>query len=291
MHTVEALLDSVQVDVAVRQVMVGAFWTTVLLDTDPIRCGLASTMRSAAHTGRPEVAQAGHLLDLGGLELASFLRSGCPLEASIGMAALNALLEIDESRCRELNAEKVLLERATDRNVAIVGHFPFLEGVRRAAAQSWVLETHPGPEDVPASRAAELLPQADVVAITGSSLVNGTFDQLLALCRRDSYVLLLGPSTPLSSILFASGVSALSGVQVTDPEAVLRWVAQGAIFRQIKRLGGVRLLTLESEASRTPGRESISRSTAVASKGSPHHGSAHRSRSCLAAGRNVVQCQ
>lgn len=86
---------------------------------------------------------------------------------------------------------------------------------------------------------AELLPQADVVAIARISLVNGTFDQLIALCRRDRYVLLLGPSTRLSPLLFASGVGCLSGAQVTDPETVLRWVAQGAIFRQIRRSGRV----------------------------------------------------
>jgi hypothetical protein len=106
-----------------------------------------------------------------------------------------------------------------------------------------VLELRPGPGDLPASRASEVLPQADVVALTGTALINHTLDKLVSLCRPDAFVLLLGPSTPLTPMLFEAGVDAISGTRVHDPELVLRSVAQGATFRQIKRAGGLRLLT------------------------------------------------
>jgi uncharacterized protein (DUF4213/DUF364 family) len=127
--------------------------------------------------------------------------------------------------------------------VAIVGHFPFIDRVRDAADRCWVLELHPGPGDLPADQAREVLPQADVVALTGTSLLNHTFDELIGLCRPDAYVLLLGPSTPLSPVLFEAGVNALSATRVDDIEQVLFSVGQGATFRQIKRRGGLRLLT------------------------------------------------
>jgi len=125
-----------------------------------------------------------------------------------------------------------------------VGHFPFVERVRQAVGACWVLELAPRPGDLPAERADELLPQADVVALTGTSLINHTFDDLIALCRPDAFVLLLGASAPLTPVLFEVGVSATSGTRVVDPQAVLRLVGQGATFRQIKRGGGVRLLTM-----------------------------------------------
>jgi len=121
--------------------------------------------------------------------------------------------------------------------------------VRQAAAECWVLELRPRPGDLPADRAAELLPQADVVALTGTSLINHTFDDLVTLCRPDAFVLLLGPSAPLSPVLFEVGVDAVSGTLVTDPELVLRSVGQGATFRQVKRVGGLRLLTMEAETA------------------------------------------
>ena len=244
MNIIETLLKGLQADAPVRQVLVGAFWTAVVLDTDPPCCGLASTLRGATHDEGPPVPQAGRLLERSGRELAEWLFSSSTLEASIGMAAFNALLEVDEAACTEVNAEKVIIDRGKGRRVAIVGHFPFIERVRRAAAECWVVELHPRPGDVPAEQADEVLPQADVVALTGTSLINHTFDNLMRLCRSDAFVLLLGPSAPLSPILFDTGVDAVSGTRVVDPERVLRLVGQGATFRQIKRAGGLCLLTM-----------------------------------------------
>ena len=243
MQTIDRLLDSLQGDAPVREILVGAFWTAVVLDTDPLRCGLASTLRTETGGPWPPVTEAGLLLKRSGRQLAELLRSKRILEASIGMAAFNALLEVDEATLSEVNAEQVILELGTGKRVAIVGHFPFIDRVREAATDCWVLELRPGPEDLPASRAAEVLPQADVMALTGTALLNHTFDELLALCRPDAFVLLLGPSVPMTRLLFEVGVDALSGTRVHNPELVLRSVSQGATFRQIKRAGGLRLLT------------------------------------------------
>jgi len=245
-NTIEALLESLQASAPVRRVLVGAFWTVVVLDTDPPRCGLASTVRGGTHEAGPPVPEAGRLLERSGRELAEWLRSSSALEASIGMAAFNALLEVDEAACVEVNAEQVILEWGAGRRVVIVGHFPFVERVRRTAAECWVTELHPRPGDVPAEQAGEILPQADVVALTGTSLINHTFDGLIRLCRPDAFVLVLGASAPLSPVLFEVGVDAVSGTLVIDPERVQRSVGQGATFRQIKRAGGLRLLTLQA---------------------------------------------
>jgi uncharacterized protein (DUF4213/DUF364 family) len=241
MSTIDALLANLEGDAPVRQVRVGALWTAVALETEPPRCGLSSTLRPPAHPGGAPVAAAGTLADRTGRELAELLRSPNTLEASIGMAALNALLEVDESRCTELNAREVILERGAGARVAIVGHFPFVEQVRRVASECWVLELDPRPGDLPAKEAARALPQADLVALTGTSLINHTFDGLIALCRPDAYIIVLGGSTPLAPVLFEWGVDALSGTRIVDVPAALSAVSQGASFRQIP---GKRLLTM-----------------------------------------------
>jgi uncharacterized protein (DUF4213/DUF364 family) len=214
-----------------------------MLDTEPPRCGLASTLRAEGTGPWPPVVDAGRLLDRSGRELAELIRSERILEASIGMATFNALLEVDKGPLTEINAADILLEHGTGKRLAIVGHFPFIERVRAAASECWVLELRPGPGDLPADQAAVVLPQADVVALTGTSLLNHTFDELMAYCRRDTFVLLLGPSVPMSPVLFDAGVDALSGTVVDDPAQVLLALSQGGTFRQIKRGGGLRLLT------------------------------------------------
>jgi uncharacterized protein (DUF4213/DUF364 family) len=242
---IDALLTSLGSDAPVRDVRVCAFWTAVVLDDG--RCGLASTLRPeepqcAGHT--PPVPRAGHLLECSALKLAQYAKSESLLEASIGMAAINALLEVDESRCVELNAEEVILKHGAGKNVAIVGRFPFIPRVREVAKKLWVLEKRPVEGDLPAEVAAEVLPQADVVGITGTSLINHTFEGLVKLCRPDALVIVLGPTAPLSPVLFDYGVDVVSGSKVVDVETVLRCIGQGATFKQVK---GVRLLTMTKE--------------------------------------------
>ena len=232
---------------AVREVRIGAFWTAVVLEDG--RCGLASALRDDDHHhhGQHPVRGAGHLHKRSARELAELAHSDSLLEASIGLAAINALLDVDEDACVELNAEQVILDYGTGKGVVVVGHFPFIPRVREAARHLWVLEKRPGEGDLPAEAAPDVIPQADVVAITGTSLINHAFEKLMGLCRPEAFVLVLGPTTPLSPILFDHGADVISGTLVADSGTVLRYVSQGASFRQIKRSNGVRLLTLTKE--------------------------------------------
>ena len=67
--------------------------------------------------------------------------------------------------------------------MAIVGHFPFLPRVREKAKALWVIEKNPREGDFNETEADRFIPQADVVAITGTSLTNHTLPHLLELCN------------------------------------------------------------------------------------------------------------
>jgi uncharacterized protein (DUF4213/DUF364 family) len=242
---IDALINTLKDDAPVRDVRVGLHWTAVVVEKGgQLQGGLAATLRDEAdhhHEGRPSVRDAGHLLEHSALDLAALTRSESLVEASIGMAAINALLEVDEAACTEVNAEEIIIEKGAGKGVAIVGHFPFIPRVRQAVGRLWVLEKRPYGDDLPAERAPEVITQADVVAITGTALTNRTFEGLAALCRPDAYVLVLGASAPLSAVLFDYGVDAICGTKVLDVSAALNAVSQGANFRQIP---GKRLLTI-----------------------------------------------
>jgi len=242
MKIINELIASLPDDVPVRSVLVGVHWTVVCSR----HCGMASTLMSNHSHGHSQVKDAGRLHTKTARELAEYARSDNPLEASIGVAAINSLLEVDESSAVEINAFDVLTRNGHGRNVALVGHFPFIPKLRPAVGQLWVLEQHPAEGDYPAEAAAELIPQADVVAITSTALINQTLSGLLALCRPDALVMALGPSTPLSPVMFNHGINILSGSRVVDESAVQRTVAQAASFQQVE---GVRLLTLQRDSS------------------------------------------
>jgi uncharacterized protein (DUF4213/DUF364 family) len=234
------LLSALDYQAAVKDVRLGPFWTAVLTHN----CGLASTPHVPDyHSTHPivPVKDAGHLMEKVALGLARMARSDSEMEAAIGMAAINSLIETEETRCIELNAADFIQEKGRDKRVAIVGHFPFVQRLRETTKELWVIEKYPRGSDLGESEAKNIIPKADVVAITGSAFVNHTIEDLLKLCESKSLVIVLGPSTPLSPILFEFGIDVISGTKVVDPETVLLHLIQGATFRQMK---GVRLLTM-----------------------------------------------
>ncbi len=247
MKILEHLISTLDMDTPVQDIRQGVFHTAVLTRN----CGLAATLpRDALRQAPPLVREPGLLLDRTPLELARMACSDSILEAAIGMAAINSLLEIDEASCLERNAAEVILEKGEGRNVAIVGHFPFLQRVREKAKELWVIEKNPQEGDFPEGRADDLIPRADVVAITGTALTNHTLPALLERCRPGAFVIILGDSTPLSPVLFDYGVDALSGTKVIDPATAMRCISQGANFRQIK--GTRRLTMLKTKTPGTP---------------------------------------
>jgi uncharacterized protein (DUF4213/DUF364 family) len=240
MGVLDDLLASLKGDAPVTEVRSCIHWTAVVSK----HCGLASSVSDEGHPhGRHAVRGVGTLHELTALELAQYARSEMLLEASIGVAAINSLLDVDEERCVELNAGAWLAQQGQGKRVAVVGSFPFVPRLRDQVGELWVLERRPAEGELLAEEASEVIPRADVVAITGTALINGTLDDLLALCREDSSVIVLGPSTPLSPVLFDYGVDVVSGTQVVDKDLVFTLISQGATFRQVKG-PGVRLLTM-----------------------------------------------
>jgi uncharacterized protein len=223
-------------DVPVGGVHTCVFWTAV----ESRRCGLSSTFREAGPSHERGVRDVGSLTQKTALELAEYARSNSLLEASIGMATINSLIEVDESKCIEKNAFEILLEKGKGKNVAVVGQFPWIPKLREKVGNLWVLEQRAREGDLPAQEADRVLPQCDVVGITGTSFINHTLEGLLSLCKK-AYVVMVGPTTPLSSILFDHGIDVICGTKVIDSERLIRFISQGATFKQVS---GVKLLTL-----------------------------------------------
>jgi uncharacterized protein (DUF4213/DUF364 family) len=232
-------------DGQIVEVRIGVHWTAVVAEVGgELRCGLAATTDSShLHTGQPEVPMAGQVESMTGKELAQLAASPEPSLASMGVAAINALLPREAGTRLEGNAEQYLETAGEGKHVAMVGHFPFAERLRPKVGKLTVLEQRPLPSDLPAEAAPEILPTADVVAITGMALVNGTLEGLLRSCRPDSLTMILGPSTPISAVLFDFGVDLLSGSEVVEIDRVLKVISQRGNFHQVHK-AGVRLVTM-----------------------------------------------
>ncbi|MEA1940522.1 MAG: DUF364 domain-containing protein [Candidatus Caldatribacteriota bacterium] len=226
----------------VKEVRIGPFWTGVWSKYG----GLASTTFVHEPTMPPPIKEAGNLTEKTVSEICNYANSNCLLQASIGMAAINSAIEVDLNKCQNINAAEMLYEKGKGKKVVVVGHFPFVDKLRKLAKQLWVVERKPQSGDIPASEAERVIPQADVIAITGTALINGTMPKLLSWCPGKSIVMVLGATTPLSPVWFDYGVDLVSGTRVIDPELVLRMVSEGVVFKQVHGRG-VKLLTIQKD--------------------------------------------
>lgn len=140
------------------EVAIGAHWTLVTIaHRGGHYAGLSSTLQGGDEHHHDEaypVRDAGRLLHSDVTKLSALARSESLLEASIGLATINALLSVNPHSGVRLNAADIVAERGAGNRVAIVGHFPFIERVRALAKTLWVLELRPQDGDELASARA-----------------------------------------------------------------------------------------------------------------------------------------
>jgi uncharacterized protein len=238
-----AIIDSLSSDSPVQEVRRGLFWTAVVSRY----CGLASTMIKdlCAHDSE-DSEKARSLTEKPAKELAQLALSDDISEAPLGLAAINSLTEIDESRITETNAGGLLLQEGTGKDISVIGHFPFTDALRKVARNLWVVEKWPKPGDVPEEDGELYLPLSHIVAISSTTLINHTLPGILKLCPPGSVKMLLGPTTPMNHVLFDYGIDIISGSIVTDRALALKYIGEGANFRELKSSGCIRLVTMRA---------------------------------------------
>ena len=224
----DRLLDAVPPDPQVREVVIGLTWTLCR----GTGWGLAMSPGTPTRT----LSWPGTLGGRSVRDLAAWVRSWDPYEATVGMAAINSAINADSDLAASatplfptgpanLAVFEHFAERLAGKRVVVVGRYPGLETLE-LDWQLNVLERQPGPGDLPDPAAEYLLPEADWVFLTATSIPNKTFPRLAELSC-DARVVIMGPTVPWLEGLAAYGVDYLAGVAVEDGDALHRTVAEG----------------------------------------------------------------
>jgi uncharacterized protein len=245
--TVGAILGAELGEIRVERAVVGLFFTGVKL-TNGVAGACATPIKTIPEAVCcPSSAMAmpfpGKLRGRAAADLAREALAGNGIRRALGIAALNALAECCWARRPYRQTELRLGVDAFDATeirpgdrVVVVGAFvPFLKELKRRAQSFLVLEQDPTtlkPDELPffrpAKDAAQVIPQADVVLITGSTLVNATLEELLALARPEARVTVVGPTVGmLPDAFLARGADVLGCVRITQPDAFLDLLAEG----------------------------------------------------------------
>jgi uncharacterized protein (DUF4213/DUF364 family) len=237
--------------ITVERAVIGLFFTGVKLTAGPNgeqTAGTCATPRDAipGDICCPVSARAAGFQTLAGRTAAELIEGALAengLSRAVGIATLNALAEL----CwrRRPNPAVALLAGADafdaseireGERVVLVGAFiPFLKALKRRHQPYLVLEQNPAvlkAEEMPFYRRADLAPEvvpgADVLLISGATLLNDTLEDLLALAAPAARVTVLGPTVGmLPDAFLARGADILGTVRITRPDAFLDLLAEG----------------------------------------------------------------
>ena len=176
-------------------------------------------------------------------EVLGALSSREPIKTAIAIATLNALSatcwerELSHDYRIQVNTDAVdAVRMPAESSVVVVGAVvPILRKLKARGGRWWVIEQDPqtlkGDEMnhfIPADQSAATISAADVLIVTGVTLVNHTLDPILQAARPDAEIAVIGPTASmLPDALFARGVRVVGGVWVKEPDQLLDVLAAG----------------------------------------------------------------
>ena len=159
-------------------------------------------------------------------EVAKLSKSWDFSEAAFGMAAINsyynsyeklvtAKAHIWETGSKMGDVFQNFKSQIYGKKVAMIGHFEKAVNWMSSYCRLSVIEREPRDGDYPDSASEYLLQEQDFVFITGMTFTNKTLPRLLSLSQ-NAYVVLTGPSVPVTPILHQFGIDCISGFCVRN---------------------------------------------------------------------------
>ena len=234
-------------DITIERLVVGVFFTGIKLSNGA--GGLSYTPVKDVPRAVCCPSSAGRIFDpikvygMQAAEVLTALTSKEPIKAAVAIATLNALSagcwerELAGDYHIQMDTDALdVVRMPTDLSVAVIGAFvPVLRKLKARGGRWWVIEQDPRTlkadelaHFIRADESRETIAAADVLIITGVTLVNHTLEPILEAARPDAEIAVIGPTASLlPDALFARGVRVVGGVRVKKPDELLDVLAAG----------------------------------------------------------------
>jgi uncharacterized protein (DUF4213/DUF364 family) len=157
---------------------------------------------------------------------AEYLMSKESLKRAVGMACLKSILPLPV-KFEEGNAIDRHRDFAQKHPTCFIGHFSEAQNWRSVGFPVDIIELFPRPGDIHWNNSHEVLGRAKLVLMTGLTLVNDTFEEVIKRTPNAKYRVIMGPTVPLSPVLFDFGVDQIGGTLIDDPALTIRYCSHG----------------------------------------------------------------
>lgn len=219
---IDSVLQAAEPLLAGRQVtdaVLGLSLTAIELDGQDI--GLSYVLRHDLPAGCSIFGFAQDIIGKPALEVASLVVNGQDdAQRGVGMAVITAATRRLELPDEPKSQTPFGLSVRPGDTVGMIGYIPpVVKNLEKLADrvlifdQGLSLNGGEGSTQVCSmEQQIELLPDCDLMIITGTTLINGTIDQLVSWCSRAREIVMVGSSTPMIAEAFTgTGVTALAG--------------------------------------------------------------------------------
>ena len=213
----------------IKEIFIGVFLTYVKTRN----YGIAYTYRDSLkppHLLMP-ITNRGSLRGRPASEVIPFIKSENPMEATVGLATLNSVLETPNDAIESGNFRSYLVNESKGKRVAMIGYFPFMDEVREAADEFYLFEKTI--DSVAGKKDLTLLSKAEILITTGTIIINHSIQEILRKAK-DSRVIIVGPSTPFCPVLFDYGIDEILSISVKEPELMINSLSEGVIVPELK---------------------------------------------------------
>ncbi|PWR71272.1 DUF364 domain-containing protein [Methanospirillum lacunae] len=237
-------------NLTLERVVIGIFYTGVKLSNGasgicftPIKEIPESVCCPSSAKAMP---RAGRLKGMSVADTFDYLSQQAPIKRAIAIATLNALSEDIWSSNPKEGSELYSIVEGDDifadinletiKKAVVVGALiPVIKQLKEhkvpyriAELDIRTLKSEELPFFVNQSDFPHEVSTADLVIISGTTLINDTLESILQLCNPDAYVIIIGPTaTMLPESFFARNISMLAGNRVVEPDEILDVLVEG----------------------------------------------------------------
>ncbi|GAN34889.1 MAG: Fis family transcriptional regulator [Candidatus Brocadia sp. AMX2] len=234
-----------QLHITPKDIRIGVFYTGVVVSTGhagmsytPVQEIPEAVCCPRSHAKMP---QSGNLLNFSIDALMEYALDDNVLKAAVGTATINALSAIllEDTHCpykpSAYGNALDLIQISGEDTVVMVGAFPpFIKRIQEVTKKLFVIEKNPramGKDDMvtiePEARLQEIIPQGDILIITGVTLVNHTLEPILELAKKARDIVVVGPTASVyPEPLYKRGVTVLGGVRITDAAKMIHLIGE-----------------------------------------------------------------